>query len=133
MNKKLTYFKISEPLLLFMWLVLSLLGFPIVNIGFFADPHNTVAGVIFYILISLIAAVAVLNLIIGIKIKPKSYTIPSVFFSVVMIGFVWVESIWVSYEPNALPILFNGAACLFLVLSIIISVLPFRKKKAKTA
>lgn len=53
-------------------------------------------------------------------------------FSVVMIGFVWVESIWVSYEPNALPILFNGAACLFLVLSIIISVLPFRKK-AKTA
>lgn len=68
MNKKLTYFKISEPLLLFMWLVLSLLGFPIVNVGFFADPHNTVAGVIFYILISLIAAVAILNLIIGIKI-----------------------------------------------------------------
>lgn len=128
MNKKLTYFKISEPLLLFMWLVLSLLGFPIVNVGFFADPHNTVAGVIFYILISLIAAVAVLNLIIGIKL----YTITSVIFSVVMIGFVWVESIWVSYEPNALPILFNGAACLFLVLSIIISVLPFRKK-AKTA
>ena len=84
MNKKLTYFKISEPLLLFMWLVLSLLGFPIVNVGFFADPHNTVAGVIFYILISLIAAVAVLNLIIGIKIKPKSYTITSVFFSVVI-------------------------------------------------
>ena len=132
MDKKLSYLKISKPVLLITWLLLSILSFTIVNKTFF-NFSDDAATVIWIILFAVMIICSILNIIIGRKLLPKSYIIGALIFSIILCFFSWFETIYIGYDSHSKRILFDSIAAVSAVISVLLYTLPFRNKSEKKA
>lgn len=132
MDKKLSYLKISKPVLLIAWLLLSILSFTIVNKTFF-NFSDDAATVIWIILFAVMIICSILNIIIGRKQLPKSYIIGALIFSIFLWLFSWFETTYIGYDPDSKRIIFDSIAAVSAVISVLLYTLPFRNKSEKKA
>lgn len=132
MDKRLSYLKISKPVLLIIQLILSILSFTKVNIAYFKNPDDSDA-VIWVILITAMIIISVLNIFIGKKILPKSYLIGTLIFSIILFAFSWIETVYLGYDSDSKQILFNCISGVSVIISVLLYTLTFHKKNDKEA